>query len=234
MATEASSPNPVAVLSGVAAGIITFASLMVWYGRPFIPTTEDLPNILKEPPPSAAAAVVVPAGPTDPGEQVFQTCAACHQANAMGLPGAFPPLAGSEWVSADPETPIRVVLYGLSGPITVKGATFNSMMPPPPGLDDKKISLVLTHVRSHFGNTASAISEAQVAAVRSAIGARSKPFTADELQALRPAAGAAAPAAAAAPAGEPAAKHPGEPAKHPGEPAAKHPGEPSAKPAAKP
>jgi mono/diheme cytochrome c family protein len=201
---------------------------MVWYGRPFIPTTEDLPNILKEPPPSAAAAVVVPAGPTDPGEQVFQTCAACHQANAMGLPGAFPPLAGSEWVSADPETPIRVVLYGLSGPITVKGATFNSMMPPPPGLDDKKIALVLTHVRSHFGNTASAISEAQVAAVRSAIGTRPKPFTADELQALRPAAGAAAPAAAAAPAGgEPAAKHPGEPA-------AKHPGEPSAKPAAKP
>jgi mono/diheme cytochrome c family protein len=229
MATEASSPNPVAVLSGVAAGIITFASLMVWYGRPFIPTTEDLPNILKEPPPSAAAAVVVPAGPTDPGEQVFQTCAACHQANAMGLPGAFPPLAGSEWVSADPETPIRVVLYGLSGPITVKGATFNSMMPPPPGLDDKKIALVLTHVRSHFGNTASAISEAQVAAVRSAIGTRPKPFTAEELQALRPAAGAAAPAAAAAaaPAGEPAAKHPGEPA-------AKHPGEPSAKPAAKP
>ena len=200
MATEASSPSPVAVLSGVAVGILTFAGLNIWYGRPFIPSTDDLPNVLKEPPPSAASAVVAPSGPTDPGEQVFQTCAACHQANAMGLPGAFPPLAGSEWVSADPETPIRVVLYGLSGPVTVKGAQFNSMMPPPPGMDDHKISLVLTYVRSHFGNTAGPVTDAQVAAVRSALGARAKPFSAEELQSLRPA-GGAAPAAGAAPAG---------------------------------
>jgi mono/diheme cytochrome c family protein len=197
MATEASSPNPVALLSGVAIGILTFAGLNVWYGRPFIPTTDDLPTVLKEPPPSAAGAVVAPTGPTDPGEQAFQTCAACHQSNGKGLPGAFPPLAGSEWVQADPETPIRIVLDGLSGPVTVDGAQFNSMMPPPPGMDDKKIAQVLTYVRSHFGNSAGPVTEEQVAAVRHALGARPKPFTAEELQSMRSAAGGATPAAPA-------------------------------------
>ena len=34
------------------------------------------------------------------GETVYTAvCAACHQANGLGLPGAFPPLAGSDWVS---------------------------------------------------------------------------------------------------------------------------------------
>jgi mono/diheme cytochrome c family protein len=214
METAANSAKAVPILTGVAIGILTFAGLNIWFGRPFIPSTDDLPTILKEPPPSAAMAVTAPAGPTDPGEQVFQTCAACHQANAQGLPGAFPPLAGSEWVGADPETPIRVVLHGLSGPVTVKGAPFNSMMPPPPGLDDDKIALVLTYVRSHFGNTASAVTKEQVVAVRTSLAGRAKPFTADELQALRPAGGAApaagdaaaAPAAAPAPAEKPAAK----------------------------
>jgi mono/diheme cytochrome c family protein len=217
MATEASSPNPVAVLGGVVIGILTFAGLNVWYGRPFIPTTDDLPTILKEPPPSAAAAVAAPTGPTDPGEQVFQTCAACHQANAKGLPGAFPPLAGSEWVTADPETPIRIVLDGLSGPVTVEGGQFNSMMPPPPGMDDKKIALVLTYVRSHFGNSAGPVTEQQVASVRAALGAHPKPFTAEELQSLRSAAGGAAPAApTAAPAGAaPAGAAPAAPAAKP-------------------
>jgi mono/diheme cytochrome c family protein len=196
MTTEASSSKAVPVLSGVAIGIVAFAGLSAWFAHPLIPTTDDLPTIFREPPAAGAAyAVAAPSGPTDPGEQVFTTvCAACHQANAQGLPGAFPPLAGSEWVGADPETPIRVVLHGLSGPVKVKGADFNSMMPPPPGLDDEKIAAVLTYVRGHFGNTAGAVSKDQVAAVRASLGAQSNPFTADELTKLRPAAGAAAPA----------------------------------------
>lgn len=191
METEASSAKAVPVLSGVAAGVLTWASLNIWFGIPFIPTTAELPTILKEPPASAMAAAE-PAGPTDPGEATFQqVCAACHQANAQGLAGTFPPLAGSEWVAADPETPIRVVIAGLSGPITVKGATYNSLMPPPPGMDDEKIAAVLTFVRSHFDNKGSAVTKDQVAAVRASLAGHTKPFTAEELQAQRPAAGAA-------------------------------------------
>jgi mono/diheme cytochrome c family protein len=184
--------------------------LTVWFGQPLIPSTDNLPTVLQDgPQPTAAAmAVQAPAGPTDPGEQVFTTvCAACHQANGKGLPGAFPSLAGSEWLTGDPETPIRIVIAGLSGPIKVAGADFNSMMPPPPGLDDEKIAAVLTYVRKSFGNTAGGVTKDQVAAVRGSLAGRSTPYTADELTKLRPAGGGAAPTQAAAPAaeGQPAA-----------------------------
>ncbi len=205
----------VPVVTGALTVLLSWAGLCVWFAQPLIPTTDDLPTILKEPPPSAAVVAPTPTGPTDPGEQVFATvCAACHQANAQGLPGAFPPLAGSSWVSQDPETPIRIVIAGLSGPIKVNNGDFNSMMPPPPGLDDEKIAAVLTYVRSHFGNQGSAITKDQVSAVRAALSGRTNPWSSDELSKLRPAGGeadkgAAAPAAAAPAQGAPAA--PGTP-----------------------
>jgi len=194
MTTEASS-MAVPVVSGAATGFLAWAGLYIWFGIPMLPSTDDLPTILKEPPASTVPAVVAPSGPTDPGEQVFTTvCAACHQANAQGIAGAFPPLANSNWVNEDPETPIRIVIEGLSGPVKVNGADFNSMMPPPPGLDDEKIANVLTFVRSNFGNKSSAITKDQVAAVRSSLAGRTTPFTADELSKVRPAGGAKLPA----------------------------------------
>jgi mono/diheme cytochrome c family protein len=189
MTSEASSNKALPLLGGVAIGALSWFGLNIWFANPLIPTTATLPTVLKDKPSPTAAAVAVeaPAGPTDPGAQVFTTvCSACHQANAQGLPGAFPALAGSDWVNADPETPIRVVLTGLSGPIKVNGADFNSMMPPPPGLDDEKIANVLTYVRANFGNKGSAITKDQVAAVRSSLAGRSTPFTAEELTKLRP------------------------------------------------
>ena len=54
----------------------------------------------------AALPLVIAARP-DPtpqadGQAVYrQTCSACHQPTGAGVPGAFPPLAGSEWVNGD-------------------------------------------------------------------------------------------------------------------------------------
>src|ERR1700759_1576742 len=105
----------VPVATGAATGLLAWAGLYIWFGIPMLPTTDDLPTILKEPPASTQPAVVAPSGPTAPGEQAFTTVgAASHQANAQGLPGAFPPLANSSWVNEDPETPIRIVIEGLS------------------------------------------------------------------------------------------------------------------------
>ena len=186
MTSEASSNKALPVLGGATIGALAWAGLNIWFSNPLIPTTANLPTILKEPP-ASAAAVAAPAGPVDPGAQVFTTvCAACHQADGKGLPGAFPALAGSEWVTADPETPIRVVLLGLSGPVKVNGADFNSMMPPQGAtLDDEKIANVLTYVRANFGNKASAITKDQVVAVRAGLAGRANPWTADELTKLR-------------------------------------------------
>ena len=217
MVTDAAdNGKAVPAVAGLATGVLTFVGLMLWFGLPIIPNTDHLPTVFNDKP-SPYPVVAAPAGSNDPGEQVYTTvCAACHQANGQGMPGAFPPLAESEWVSGDPETMIRIVIAGLSGPITVKGQTFNAMMPPPPGLDDEKIANVVTFVRSHFGNKASAVKKELVAEVRGTLAGRTKPWTAEELQALRkpgsaeekPAAGdAPAPAAAggaAAPAAAPA------------------------------
>jgi mono/diheme cytochrome c family protein len=193
-ASSSSSVKAVPILAGALVELLSWAGLNIWFQHPLIPSTDDLASVLKEPPPSAAVAITAPVGPTDPGEQVFSTvCAACHQANAQGLPGAFPPLAGSEWASNDPETPIRVVLYGLSGPIKVKGSDFNAMMPPPPGLDDDKIAAVLTYVRSHFENKGSAVTKDQVSEMRAKLSGRTKPFSSEELEGLRKGATGATP-----------------------------------------
>lgn len=104
------------------------------------------------------------------GKTVYATCQACHQADGNGLPGAFPPLAGSEWVNGPVENLIRIQLRGLTGPITVKGQQFNSVMPPNATMSDDEIAAVLTYVRSNFGNSSSAVTPEQVKALRSEVG----------------------------------------------------------------
>ncbi len=57
------------------------------------------------------------------GKDVFiKTCSLCHQPNGLGQEGKAPPLVGSEWVLASSADRIaRVPLWGLTGPINVKG-----------------------------------------------------------------------------------------------------------------
>ncbi len=112
------------------------------------------------------------------GEGTYKKiCTACHQASGRGVPNAFPPLAGSPWLVEDRETPIRVVLLGLAGPIAVEGVTYTSAMPPfKDQLSDLAISLVLTHARSSFGNQAPPITEADVAKVRASLAGHTAPW----------------------------------------------------------
>ncbi|MEZ4589484.1 MAG: c-type cytochrome, partial [Gemmatimonadales bacterium] len=102
------------------------------------------------------------------GQRVFeQNCVACHQANGQGLAGAFPPLAGSDYLNADPRRAVGIVLNGLTGPITVNGAAFNSTMPSL-GLSDDDVANVLTYVYSQWGNSGTTVSPDLVRQVRSA------------------------------------------------------------------
>lgn len=121
------------------------------------------------------------------GQTVYmQVCFACHQPTGLGLPGMFPPLAGSDWVAAKkPDRIIRMVLHGFTGPITLNGKPFASPAPlmPPQGaaLSDTQIADVLTYVRSSFGNKAAAVTPAEVAAIREAEKARSAMWTEAEI-----------------------------------------------------
>jgi mono/diheme cytochrome c family protein len=140
---------------------------------------------------AAAAQTQTPAAATSvasEGEQLYQRCVTCHQANGQGLTGAFPPLAGSEYATAaNVAVPIRVVIHGMQGPVTEKGTQYNGLMPPYGvgiAMSDREVVAVLTYVRSSWGNNASAITAEQVAAERAATRAASGPVTAEELAAL--------------------------------------------------
>jgi len=114
-------------------------------------------------------------------------CAACHQPTGAGLPGVFPPLAASEWVLGDEKTVAAIVLHGVSGTLTVKGSAYDGVMPSfKEQLGDAQLAAVLSHIRSRWGNGATAVSAETVAAVRETHKARSAPFAGDrELAALR-------------------------------------------------
>lgn len=118
-----------------------------------------------------------------------QVCATCHQATGMGVEGIYPPLAGSEWVNGNPERLIRVVVYGLKGPLIVEGKTYGAAAMPAfgkvPGSgynwNNDRIAAVLTYIRQQWGNKADPISPEQVAAVLAKEGAR-KEWTQQELE----------------------------------------------------
>ena len=104
------------------------------------------------------------------GEVIYnQICFACHQANGQGLPGVFPPLAKSDYLMADRDRAIGIVLHGKQGPITVNGQTYNQIMTPQ-NLTDDQIASVLTFVMNSWGNSAEAVTPAQVKTVRDAGG----------------------------------------------------------------
>jgi len=115
----------------------------------------------------AASSNVANAGGASGGEKVYTTnCSSCHQANGKGTPGAFPPLAGNPVVTGDPKNVIHIVKFGLNGKIAVAGATFNGMMPAwGTQLSNDDVAATVTYIRSAWGNSASAVTAADVSAV---------------------------------------------------------------------
>jgi mono/diheme cytochrome c family protein len=121
------------------------------------------------------------AGKVDGAALYASLCVACHQANGQGLPGVFPPLAGSEWVQGKDSTTSAILLHGINGALTVKGSTYNGAMPAfKDQLSDEQIAAVLTHVRSQWGNQAAPVSAETVAQAREAHKARTASFAGDK------------------------------------------------------
>jgi len=117
------------------------------------------------------------------GQRVYtSTCATCHQANGLGVPNQYPPLAASEWVTGNEERIIRIVINGLTGPIKVAGHDYNNVMAPLGGvLRDEQIANVLSYVRATWGNNAPEVQPETVSKVRAETAGRTTPWTADEL-----------------------------------------------------
>jgi cytochrome c6 len=96
--------------------------------------------------------------PTD-GKTLFaKNCAACHQANGRGIPGAFPALVASPVAIGPADAVAEVLLKGRGGM-----PDFST------SLDDADIAAVLTYARSSWGNRAPPITGAEVTMRRAAM-----------------------------------------------------------------
>jgi mono/diheme cytochrome c family protein len=117
------------------------------------------------------------AASADAGSHIYAAnCAGCHQASGTGISGAFPPLAGhfpDLLKPADGRTYVgKVLLFGMEGEISVNGANYAGAMPSWQTLSDDDVAGVLNYVSSAWDNGKS-------------LPAGFKPFTADEIKALR-------------------------------------------------
>lgn len=100
------------------------------------------------------------------GKQIYETsCFACHQTTGLGLPGAFPPLAKSDYLNKDKNRAISTVLHGLSGKIVVNGKEFDSVMPAQV-LSDEETANVLNYIYSAWGNSKKTVTPEEVKKVR--------------------------------------------------------------------
>jgi mono/diheme cytochrome c family protein len=103
----------------------------------------------------ALAACAARAQMPDGAALFQQQCAVCHQPQGQGLAGQFPPLAHNPDIFISEDFPLRVVLFGLSGKITVNAQTIDSAMPPlANALSDAQIAAVVNYVRGAWGNDA--------------------------------------------------------------------------------
>ena len=105
-----------------------------------------------------------------PGASTYvEFCASCHRDDGGGFPRIYPALAGnSVLLTDDTRSLIRIVLEGGRMPHTVAD-TMAFAMPGLPQLNNRETAEVLSFIRSSWGNHASAVSEADVAAVRESL-----------------------------------------------------------------
>jgi len=69
-------------------------------------------------------------------------CVACHQQDAMGIKGIFPPLKDSDYFLEDPKRAIHNILFGQNEEIIVNGAIYKGLMPPVKITDEEVVKVV--------------------------------------------------------------------------------------------
>jgi len=105
------------------------------------------------------------------GEGVYLgNCAACHHPTGVGLAGAFPPLAGSDFLQGNRQEVLAAALFGLQGPITVNGVEYNGVMPSLGHLTDEDLAAAVSYVFGSWGNDLAAVSVEEVTALRTELG----------------------------------------------------------------
>jgi mono/diheme cytochrome c family protein len=96
-----------------------------------------------------------------------ERCAECHQPGGEGVPRVYPPLAGNDAIlMRNPVNAIRMTLNGGFPPSTRGNPRPYGMPPFAHVLSDGEVAAVLTYIRGAWGNSAAAVSTAEVASAR--------------------------------------------------------------------
>ena len=100
--------------------------------------------------------VVTPDDPADAkypaGAKIFKAkCAACHQLSGEGVPGAFPPLKGSDYLLKDKNRAVAQVLNGSNESLVVNGNTYTIPMPFQVDTHEDAVA-VINYVLNAWGN----------------------------------------------------------------------------------
>jgi mono/diheme cytochrome c family protein len=115
-----------------------------------------------------AASAAIPAATLAAGKALYaQNCLVCHQADGGGVERMNAPLTKTSWVLGDKTRLVNVLLNGMQG-VEIDGEVYTNVMPAFTQLSDQQLAEVLTYIRNSFGNKASAVSSAEVKAVRAA------------------------------------------------------------------
>lgn len=102
------------------------------------------------------------------GELLYMKyCMACHQTDGSGVPGMYPPLKNSPTVnSGKKEDFIKVLLFGMRGPIEIHGQKYNQQMPSQNFLSDEELADIINYVSKSFENKGSEVSLEDVKKLR--------------------------------------------------------------------
>ncbi len=115
-------------------------------------------------------------------------CFGCHAPDGAGVLGLGPPLDESEWVTENEEVFAKILLHGITGPITVNGTKYETPAEMPalyvnPMFTDEKIADIMTYTRNAWSNKAAPVSADLVKKLRKDTANQSgRPYTAQDLK----------------------------------------------------
>ncbi|WP_158860653.1 cbb3-type cytochrome c oxidase subunit II [Lunatibacter salilacus] len=147
------------VASQKALNLVAYLQSLKQAEMPQNPAVSFIPSSKEKETANNTGEAVLPNGQT----LYMNNCAACHQAEGGGLPGAFPSLIGSPIINDEnPETLIRIILEGYDA-----RPEFGVMPGFQETLSDEEIAVIASHERSNWGNTAGAVTIDKVKEIRS-------------------------------------------------------------------
>lgn len=80
-------------------------------------------------------------------------CIACHMEDGKGVANAFPPLAKSDYLMADIDRSIKVVLNGANGEMKVNNKSYYGSMIGYKHLSNQELADIMNYIRNSWGNT---------------------------------------------------------------------------------